>query len=280
MNKVDIMKQGTSHSYAKSTMWTHSTVDGKFFVAREWTDAENWTLSQINPVTGNQVISDISLSSGGFAFVGNKLYFNTGVSRDFWTNRIESYGHLKVLNVGSQFSSSSASTLHSYSAVGDGTTKSAGKLYGCGDTLMSVSTEYVGDLKVIDIRKHDLVTGEITNLYEDLIVDGYSYGRYFAGTNTIYILIKEGNTVYVYSYPVSGQETFLFNVELLPGENGVYVSESNGKIAVAVEKDGKISTLFIYDIATKESYEVPIDPYSVDASFSGLRLGFPFVFTE
>ncbi len=277
-NRVDFMKTGTSSSWSKNAMYPFTTPDGRFFVLRDWgadwtgsTSNYNnqWTLTEIDPMTGVQKEDTGFTTESSFAVVGDKLYFNTPSVRDSFTGQLKSFGKLKVMDLG-EGSSYYAKDLIQYS--GDTT---SGKLYGAGNTLFSVKFDTIDSQNVMSIRTHNLNTGKITTLYDNLIVDDFNMDNIYAGKNALYILTKGADGVYIYRYPTDGDPETLNVVADLLGTNGkVYVAEDNGILGI-MEADTKIKTLSLYNLETKEFTDIPIEPFSPEVSFS--RVGIPFL---
>ncbi|MBI2666506.1 hypothetical protein HYX13_02745 [Candidatus Woesearchaeota archaeon] len=275
LEKVDLLKKATSASWSQNVLYPFTTA-GRFFVLRDWGsdwDADNsqWTLYEIDAKTGEQ-LSETGFNTDSFAVVGNKIYLSTGRTTDFY-GRVTSYGKLEVMNLG-ESSSYNARELLKYSEQNP-----SGTLYGVGDGLMAVSWDYMGEQMVIDIYSINPDSGIRTKLYENLMVDDFSFSNIYPGKDALYILTKNGNKVFINRYPLLGEPQSLLEVELEGEEQNVYVAEDDEQLGIFIaRKDWKVHSMILYDLKTKESRGIVIEPFSVDASFN--RVGFPFLVIE
>ncbi len=275
LEKVDLLKKATSASWSQNVLYPFTT-GGRFFVLRDWgsdwnADNSQWTLYEIDAKSGQQV-SETGFNADSFAVVGDKIYLSTGRTTDFY-GRVTSYGKLEVMNLG-ESSSYNARELLKYSEQNP-----SGTLYGVGDGLMAVSWDYMGEQMVIDIYSINPDSGSRNKLYEDLAVDDFSFSNIYPGKEALYILTKNGNEVFINHYPLQGEPQSLLEIELEREEQNVYVAEDDEQLGIFIaRKDWKVHSMILYDLKTKESRGIVIEPFSVDASFN--RVGFPFLVIE
>jgi len=275
-NGVDIMKTYTSASYSRSVMYPY-TAAGRFFTVRDWGsdwsgDNDRWTLSEINPLTGDSVGADTQFNAGSFAVVKDKIYFTKGGNKDS-LGRVTSNPKLMTMDLGE----------YKEQQIREFEYGTSGTLYSGNDYLFSVLGDYSADQITLEIRTIDLDNGNLEILYSNIITDRSGLANIFPGNNAIYHLSKQGNIIQIHRYPVVGNSEALLEVELEGDEKNVYLAEDNNKLAILTSslisgKGYRMTSLFVYDLDTKELEDIKIEPFNVLASYS--RIGFPFLVLE
>ena len=275
LEQVDLMKTGTSASWSQNSMYPFTT-DGRFFVLRDWgsewtIDNNQWTLTEINPKTG-VVLQETGFNADSFAIIDNAIYLSTGKTTDFY-GKVTSYGKLKVMDLG-EGSSYYAKDLYSFSM-----NVPAGQIYGVGDYLMSLAGEYVDGEYIYSIRKHSLLTGEPTILFDQLRLTDFSRDHVFPGEDSLYIGIEYNGGIWFQKFTIQGESTTVpVELERLGSTPRGFLTEDDGKLIIAEADGHEIKTLSVFDSKTEELEQITIEPFQADVSFS--RVGFPALIVD
>ncbi len=275
LQQVDLMKTGTSTSWSQNSMYPF-TSNGRFFVLRDWGSEWNaknnqWTLTEIDPKTGS-VVQETGFNADSFGIVEDKIYFSTGKMTDFY-GRITSYGKLKVMNLG-ESSSYYATDLFSFTED-----IPSGQLYGVGNNLMSITTQYIDGKTIATIRKHDLNTGEPTIVFNDLTLTYFSQEHIFPGQDALYIGIEYEGSIWFQKFSIDGESiTIPVELERLGNNPRGFLTQDNDKLIFA-EADGfEVKTLAVFDVNTGNLENINIEPFQGEVSFP--RVGFAALIVE
>lgn len=249
----------SSLSYSKSFAYP-ITKGNRLFIIREWGDSGDRdieTVRETDPLTGD-VISEtrLSPSASSVAIVDNQIYFKTPVVSDFYGRRTGG-GKLYVQTIGS-------SNSQQLDAL-DG--PELGKIYGVGSRLLSVAR---GDM--IEIRSH-ASTGAVERTLYSIQDTFVTPPEIYEGETALYLAGKasESPDVYqIYRLGLDGKDEGIMEITLSADEDNILIDEEKGKVLVSILKDFKISSVVVYDLATKTSEEITLNkPVSLKAGHNG-----------